>query len=272
MQKTDHSEKIAKAIDRLKAFEPPDGYYLAFSGGKDSLCIYHLAKMAGVKFDAHYNVTGIDPPELVYFIRDNYPDVIFDSPGITMWELIVKKRMPPTRVVRYCCQHLKERGGIGRFVVTGVRWAESARRKNSRAMVELNSSSKRQVMLNNDNDEARRMMETCVMKGKHILNPIIEWTDTDVWTFIKSRGISYCKLYDEGFTRLGCIACPMAGPKGMERELARYPKFRALYLKAFEKMIAARRERGLSCDFFTDPETVMQWWIYGTKKKGQMES
>lgn len=41
--------KIKKSIQRLKTFEPEDGYYLAFSGGKDSQCIYHLAKMGGGK-------------------------------------------------------------------------------------------------------------------------------------------------------------------------------------------------------------------------------
>ena len=46
-------DKVELAIRRLKGFEPPEGYYVAFSGGKDSQCIYHLCKMAGVKFDAH---------------------------------------------------------------------------------------------------------------------------------------------------------------------------------------------------------------------------
>jgi phosphoadenosine phosphosulfate reductase len=73
-------DKVAIAIDRLRAFEPEEGYYLAFSGGKDSQCIYHLAVEAGVKFEAHYNVTGIDPPELVQFIRTNYIDVIRHMP------------------------------------------------------------------------------------------------------------------------------------------------------------------------------------------------
>ena len=68
-------DKVQKSIERLKAFEPPEGYFLAFSGGKDSQCIYHLAKMAGVKFDAHYSVTTVDPKELVRFIKKEYPDV-----------------------------------------------------------------------------------------------------------------------------------------------------------------------------------------------------
>jgi phosphoadenosine phosphosulfate reductase len=128
--------KIQLAIERLKCFCPEEGYYLAFSGGKDSQCIHQLAIEAEVKFDAHYSVTGIDPPELVYSIKKNYPNVIFDYPKKTMWKLIEEKRMPPTKIVRYCCSELKENGGDGRICVTGVRWAESTRRKNGRSIVE----------------------------------------------------------------------------------------------------------------------------------------
>lgn len=136
-------DKVDKAIDRFRAYEPPEGYYLCFSGGKDSVVIKALADMAGVKYDAHYNVTGIDPPELVQFIRQVHSDVVFDIPHykdgkrITMWNLIPKKKMPPTQIARYCCQHLKESGGQGRFVVTGVRWAESTKRKNNRHLAEI---------------------------------------------------------------------------------------------------------------------------------------
>lgn len=128
-------DKVEVAIDRFKSFEPPEGYFLAFSGGKDSVVIKALADMAGVKYDAHYTVTSVDPPELVRFVK-SFDDVSFDRPldkyghQITMWNLIPKKKMPPTRIARYCCEHLKESSGEGRFVVTGVRWEESSKRKN----------------------------------------------------------------------------------------------------------------------------------------------
>lgn len=133
--------KVEVAIDRLQSFEPKEGYYLAFSGGKDSQCIYHLAKMAGVKFDAHYRITSVDPPELVRFIKTQYPDVALDYPRdadgnvITMWNLIPKQIIPPTRKARYCCDKLKESGGEGRLTVTGVRWAESPARKQNQGEV-----------------------------------------------------------------------------------------------------------------------------------------
>ena len=143
-------DKVEIAIKRLQAFEPPEGYYVAFSGGKDSQCVYHLCQMAGVKFDAHYAVTSVDPPELVRFIKDNYPDVKFerqydkDGKPITMWSLIPEKRMPPTRIVRYCCEKLKESNGEGRFTLTGVRWGESRNRKENQGIITLPKAKKKE--------------------------------------------------------------------------------------------------------------------------------
>ena len=96
-------DKVQTAIDRLRAFEPEEGYYVADSGGKDSTCVVKLCEMAGVKFDAHYNATTIDPPQLVRFIRKHHPETEIEKPEYTMRELIVKKQMPPTRLMRYCC-------------------------------------------------------------------------------------------------------------------------------------------------------------------------
>jgi phosphoadenosine phosphosulfate reductase len=269
-------DKVAIAIDRLRAFEPPEGYYLAFSGGKDSQCIYHLAVEAGVRFDAHYNLTTVDPPELVYFIRENYPDVIIDKPKQSMWQLIEKKGLP-SRLKRWCCSELKEHGGEGRLCVTGVRWAESNNRKNNRKPFEVFTAKKEDKMLFDDNDDDRRLFETCMQKGKRIVNPIVDWLEEDVWEFIRSRSLKYCKLYDEGFKRLGCIGCPVAD-KLRIKELERYPKYYQNYLKALRRFIPAYIERkkakGLEPQF-TTAEEMMHWWIYGNKEDatldGQME-
>ena len=258
-------DKVQISIDRLVAFAPPEGYYLAFSGGKDSQCIYHLAKMAGVKFDAHYNVTSVDPPDVLYFIRDHYPDVIWDYPRdkdgkrISMWSLIASKRLPPTQKYRYCCAELKEANGQGRVTVTGVRWAESARRKELHGVVNFQTKPKMTkkiadkiganyrvnkrggIILNDDNDVNRRMVEQCYRTRKTLVNPIVDWTDEDVWEFLNDVAkVPHCCLYDEGFKRIGCVGCPMGRKKGMERDFARWPKYKNLYLKAFAKMIENR--------------------------------
>lgn len=136
-------DKVEQAIERFRAFEPPEGYFLAFSGGKDSVAIKALADMAEVKYDAHYQHTSVDPPELVQFVK-TFPDVARDIPKFpddfkiekyagkqkTMWRCIEAHSQPPTRTVRYCCADLKESAGKGRFVVTGVRKAESVKRSH----------------------------------------------------------------------------------------------------------------------------------------------
>ena len=136
-------DKVKTAIEILRSFEPSEGYYLAFSGGKDSVTVKALCDMAGVKYDAHYRVTSVDPPELVRFIKEKHPDVKMEIPHykdgkpITMWNLIPKKKLPPTRIQRYCCLYLKESGGYGRMTLTGVRWAESANRKRTHGLVDM---------------------------------------------------------------------------------------------------------------------------------------
>lgn len=147
---------LEMSIKRLQEFEPKEGYYLAFSGGKDSVVIKALADMAGVKYDAHYSLTTVDPPELVQFIKEQHSDVEIDVPRdedgnrVTMWNLIPKKLMPPTRRVRYCCQELKERGGDGRLCITGVRWAESANRKNNQGVVTIYGGKDMKELREND--------------------------------------------------------------------------------------------------------------------------
>ena len=278
------SDKVEMALRCIKSFEPEEGYYVAFSGGKDSQCIYHLCKMAGVKFDAHYNITSVDPPELVQFIKRNYPDVIREYPRdndgkvVTMWNLIPRKQMPPTRLARYCCMWFKEASGKDRITMTGVRWAESANRAASHGYVDLMGKPKTtqkmaddmgvdyelnkhgNVILNNDNAESRELVEFCYRNRKTLVNPIINWTEEDVWEFLNSNGIEHCCLYDKGYRRLGCIGCPMN--TAAAADLEKYPKYKAAYLRAFNRMIENNRKNGIKMnENWKTAEGVMRWWL-----------
>jgi phosphoadenosine phosphosulfate reductase len=232
-------DKVAIAIERLRTFEPPEGFYLAFSGGKDSIVVHDLARQSGVRFDAHMSLTTVDPPEVLAFARSHYPSVTLHRPARSMWRLMLDKGFPPMRTVRYCCQALKESGGDGRFVLTGVRWEESVRRAS------------------------RSMVEVCHNGKKRFLHPIIDWTAADVWEHIKSSGLLYPSLYDEGFSRIGCIGCPMAGPNGKRRDFARWPGFSRAYLNTFARIVEQRAAKGL-VPLGPPPHTaeaIMQWWI-----------
>lgn len=234
-------DKIQIAIDRIRHFEPEEGYYLAFSGGKDSVVIHKLAEMSGVKFDAHYSVTTIDPPELIYFIKKHYPDVHWERPKKAFLTRLVEKGFPQ-RHRRWCCAEYKENGGNGRCVITGVRHAESFNRSQ------------------------RKIFEHCMSggyksKNKTFMNPIIDWTNEDVWEFIKKENLPYCKLYDEGFDRLGCLFCPMA-TKWRKIEAQRYPNYVRSFIKAFQKMYDKKKSEGrTSVDRWKDGEEMFWWWL-----------
>lgn len=108
-----------------------------------------------------------------------------------------------------------------------------------------------------------------------MVNPIIDWTDEEVWEFIHEYNIAYCSLYDEGFKRLGCIGCPMGSVKQRRLEFERYPKYKNLYLMAFQKMIeihggqtiAKTQKTGCTGTSMRDFQNMtadewMEWWIY----------
>ena len=271
-------DKVKKAIETLQAYEPEEGYYMAFSGGKDSVTLKALADMAGVKYEAVYRVTSVDPPELVRFIKNEHPDVTREVPRdrdgnpITMWNLIPKRLMPPTRLVRYCCSSLKETGGDGRMTLTGVRWAESSNRKQNQGLVTImnktfdenpnfRQSKKGGAVLVNDNTESRKEVEMCYKRNKTLVNPIIDWEDRDVWNFIRKNNIPYCSLYGEGFHRLGCIGCPMAHRENRDKQFVRWPKYKKAYLNAFEKMLSERERRNKRTDKWMTATDVYNWWM-----------
>lgn len=131
-------EKEKRAIQYLRSFEPEEEpYYLCYSGGKDSDAIRILAQLAGVKHECKHNLTTVDAPETVRYVRETIGKENINYPKESMWQLIVRKRMPPTRIARYCCEVLKERGGEGRLQITGVRWDESRKRKENAGIVRI---------------------------------------------------------------------------------------------------------------------------------------
>jgi len=237
-------DKVKIAIDRLKNFEPEEGYYLAFSGGKDSITIKKLAELSGVKFDSHYSVTTIDPPELIYFIRKYHKDVIWERPEKPFLKEL-ETRGYPTRQGRWCCGDYKEKGGSGRKVITGIRKAES----NKRA--------------------GRRMVESCYKDGtKTFLNIIIDWEDDDVWEFIHKYNLPYCSLYDIGWKRIGCLFCPMRSRYSRMREIKKYPRYTKTFIKSFCKLYKNRKDAGnTSVDYWKNGEEMFMHWISNCSKE-----
>ena len=240
------NEKIKYSIDLLKKHEAtalkmnPDGYYVAFSGGKDSQVIYELCKIAGVKFKVHFNCTTVDPKEVLRFIHTKYPDVIWHRPEKSMFKLIVEQGSLPLRHIKYCCRLIKEIHGINNIVITGIRKTESRYRKGR-----------------NEYDHI------CINgQDKLILLPILNWTDKDVWNFIRTQIVYYCELYDHGFTRIGCILCPNCSYKIKVKQLQIAPRFEYAYKKAIRRCM----QKG-SYKNFSNEDEVFEAWIKGKSMK-----
>lgn len=274
------------AIERLKAasdmslrlFEKP--LVITYSGGKDSDVLLHLARASGIPFEVLHSLTTADAPETVRHVYDTFrrleekgvkcdvdKHVQPDGSRVTMWNLIPRKLMPPTRLVRYCCAVLKEGGGKDRFIATGVRWAESTVRKRRGGLEVLTSKPQSKLILSNDNDEDRRLFETCQLKGKRVVNPIIDWKDNEVLDYAAIEKIPMNPLYCEGFHRVGCVGCPMAS-KARTMEFARYPRIKAAYIRVFDRMLEERRKRSLPCQWQSGVD-VFHWWMEDGVLPGQ---
>jgi len=244
--------KIKKAValyqeyeaDALKLYE--GGYWVCDSYGKDSGVIVHLAKLAGVKHECHHNITGIDPPELMWFGAKHRPETIRHRPAKHMvLQRMAEQKTPPTRVNRWCCLQYKEHGGAGKAKVIGVRIAESARRAGTWKTVNRRK----------DNEL--------------VIAPIAYWTDADVWEFHKIYDLPYCCLYDDGFTRLGCIGCPLS--RRQEEQFKRWPKYEAIWKEGFRRLWdmhsgkLTNRGNVRSFEKFGSHEGHFRWWISENK-------
>lgn len=209
-------EKVDEAVEFLRKHEPPEGYLVGMSFGKDSIVTLDLVRLSGVKHEAWHSCTRIDPPEVYRFGREHYPDVKWVYPKASLWDMIQKKA-PPLRMRRWCCDELKKFPTkkiplVHR--VMGVRAEESTRRAS------------------------RERYEPMKSYGWMMYKPIFAWTEGDVWGYIESRRLPYPSIYDEGFSRVGCVWCPFLMANNQARLILHMQRWPGVY-KAFES--ATRR-------------------------------
>jgi phosphoadenosine phosphosulfate reductase len=238
---TSNGTLITQSIDHIKKHQPKDGYYLAFSGGKDSIVCYDLLEKAGVDFEAHHAITSIDPKEVGIFLRKYYPEVERHHPTYkgepTNFYKLVSMKGLPNRHVRWCCAYLKEVGGTGRTVVTGVRRAESNKRSGRLVYQKFGN--------------------------KNILNPIVDWKDNDVWDLIHDNELPYPSLYDNGHDRIGCILCPLKCVHKRIRDYYEHPAHVRALERAIEIFLSTRPESGL-WNWGSTPKEIILSWVTST--------
>ena len=255
------NEKFNYSIDLIQRGEklalslnPEKGYIVAFSGGKDSQLLLDLVKQAGVKYEAHYYVTTVDPPECIYYMREKYPEVKFVLPEENFFRLVEKHGLPTIRN-RYCCRLLKEGQDTGCVVLTGVRAEESKKRA---AYEDLTVMSSRKEHKGRTGYTIEAMMENehqCIKgKDKVMLRPILHWTMTEEFYYFKSRGIEINPAYLH-VNRLSCMLCPFSPEDEKEYWMNHHPGYKRLLLRSIGRYMAKSPSNQLS-----SPEEYYEWW------------
>ena len=299
-------EKICKAQKALRlAADMSKTYYgepliVTYSGGKDSDVMLDLAEscLKSDEFEVLNSHTTVDAPETVRHIRETFKrlndkgiktridyHVQEDGTRLTMWNLIPKKLMPPTRIVRYCCQVLKETGTPNRLCALGVRAAESTKRQGRDTFSTRGGTYKDAKFFSLSHaeevhQEAQELQDPvwdcALIKNMRenkdtLVNPIYEWTTPDIWEYINRKGLKVNPLYSKGYDRVGCVGCPFASYHQKMKEFNDYPQYKTMYIKAFDKMLEERRKQGKTCECQNGQE-VFNWWVeeYKQVPKGQM--
>lgn len=276
-----------KAIERIRiASEMSLHHYgeplvCTYSGGKDSDVMLELFKRAGVPFEVSHGLTTVDAPQTVRHIKDTFRRLedncikaTIHKPKLSMWRLIEKNKFPPTRMARYCCSEYKENQNRNRMIATGVRWAESTARADRQAFETVGSTKKTAIrlsekMLMEDSDRSRALFEKCELKAKTIVNPIIDWPDSEIWDFYWHECQAHNSLYSMGYSRVGCVGCPMASPKYRWKEFADFPKYKDAYIRVFGRMLEAIHAEGKPTKWKSGYD-VFLWWMEDQNVEGQI--
>ena len=287
--KIQHSVELIRKAEKLALiYDPDNGFYNTFSGGKDSQALYYIVKMSGVKFQTHINFTSVDPADVVRFVKTQYPSVIRHKPKKSIYKIAVKKGLLPTMTKRWCCKEYKEISGAGKVTLIGIRREESVRRsKRNEVEVSVKKFSgnidefkewsnkqierkKKRTLKNQDEFSVKNDNEVRCINGKDsiLISPIFNWTQKDVWYFLNNIiKAPHCKLYDEGQTRIGCIMCPMSSLKQTQKDIEKYPYVKKKWIETIKEI---RKEGKLSAHKYTDntnatedeiAENIFDYWI-----------
>lgn len=274
-----------KSIELIKSFEDvaikrnPLGFVVGYSGGKDSDVLVHLFRRAGVRFCVVHNHTTLDMPETVYYIRRKFKEWELQGipckiyyPTINFWSLCLQKQMLPLRQTRFCCAELKERNDIPELQFAlrsfGVRKAESVRRSLHRDSIETrNREDYKDIQrFHFDNTEDVKQTGACYTNNYFYVNPIAYWSAAYLWDYIDGERLETNPLYKEGFNRVGCMCCPMAGACDRKRELAKYPKYEKRFIRLADDIIQIRNAQGLPNKYnYKTGAEYFDMWLNNTK-------
>ena len=281
-KKIQHSVELIRKAEKIALmYDPENGFYNTFSGGKDSQTLFHIVKISGVKFKTYMSLTSGDPADVIRFVKTEYPSVVRQKPEMSIFQRAVERGILPTMRVRWCCADFKESTGEGKVTLIGIRKEESARRakrhevevsnrkfsgdldeflkwRDDEIVRKQNRKSKRKI--NEDEFSVISDNEVRCINGKDsiLISPIFDWNDKDVWYFLNNIiKAPHCKLYDEGQSRIGCILCPMANLKQKLKDVERYPHVKRNWIKAIKEI---RNEGGgIQRRLYIPADWGLQW-------------
>lgn len=281
---------------------------ITYSGGKDSDVMLDIALtcLKPEQIEVVNSHTTVDAPETVYYIRDKFKKLnemgikteikmpYYKGKPTSMWKLIEENGTFPTSNMRFCCKVLKEQTTPNRLIAVGIRETESAKRANrdffslraktyaetkflSAEHVKEQFESSLQVSsdlgddLTTPNAYDCKFIEGLKNNKNAVVNPIYKFTDQDVWNYIHFKGLQVNPLYAKGYKRVGCIGCPLAGSAQQRKQFADYPKYRLNYVKAFDRLLKNRRDKGLPTKKAETGEEMMRLWLHENPKQIRLE-
>jgi phosphoadenosine phosphosulfate reductase len=172
---------------------------VSFSGGKDSTVTAYLVKKALGNATLLFSNTGIEFPETVGFVREFAKrigaELIERNPTRTFFEAC-EELGPPGRMMRWCCFTQKSAPINAYYSELG----EEVLSFDGIRSVESNARSKYEKIRKN----------TKIIK-QYSAYPLFDWSDLEIWLYILFRKIQINPLYSEGYSRIGCWACPNNG-------------------------------------------------------------
>lgn len=201
-------EKLDATINTLeKAIDKFEKIALACSFGKDSVTVLSLARR-------------IDPGIEVFMIRTGYgfdETERFKNRMKKEWNLNLDEIYPSMSKDELESKHGKDLYSRDPKLCCDILKVEPTRRylRNLDAWI---------TGLRRDETEFRTSLESVEryegMPTK--VNPIVYWTNEEVWEYIKSNAIPYNPLYDRGYASLGCKPCTLAGTWGRYERAGRW--------------------------------------------------
>lgn len=231
--------KIAYSQRRIREFyEHFHGQvYVAFSGGKDSTAMLHLVRELYPKVKAVFHDTGLEYPEIREFVKE-FDNVMWTRPAMPFTEILKKYGYPV--INKEQAQYIWEYRNTNSEKLKKIRWKGDRLGKNKiqkrwrflrnapfqishkcchhmklkpAARIEKNYGLRPYVGVLADESQGRfkkaLMRPACnVFDGKRPSSePLLIWRESDVWDYIREREIPYCKIYDMGYKRTGCMFC-----------------------------------------------------------------